>query len=186
LRVRRQSPAKAIAPQPSGARRRGDQAAEVNVTKQPDGGPTFHHSTVAGLAVFKTTNRLASVRLAVLDRCRSGMAPLFRATVRYLGAAAHRRRGIEICHFVAFERENARLRAVREIRERASLDVDRKHVGRFIDRVGAEIGCTIALFSSGVPLMRLFEANLSRSERTTVIENLPLASAIIVPFGLGP
>jgi len=50
-------------------RRRGDQAAEVNVTKQPDGGPTFHHSTVAGLAVFKTTNRLASVRLAVLDRC---------------------------------------------------------------------------------------------------------------------
>jgi hypothetical protein len=68
------------------------------------------------------------------------MAPLFRATVRYLGAAAHRRRGIEICHFVAFERENARLRAVREIRERASLDVDRKHVGRFIDRVGAEIG----------------------------------------------
>src|SRR5262249_17061779 len=46
--------------------------------------------------------------------------------------------------------------------------------------------CTIALFSSGVPLMRLFEANLGRSERTTVIENRPLASTIIVPFGLGP
>lgn len=36
MRVRRQSLAKAIAPQPSGARRRGDQAAEANVTKQPD------------------------------------------------------------------------------------------------------------------------------------------------------
>ena len=85
-------------------------------------------------------NRLESVRLTLLDRCRPGMAPLFRAPVSHLGAAAHRRRGIEICHFVAVERENARLRAAREIRERASLDVDRKHVGRFIDRVGAEIG----------------------------------------------
>ena len=64
---------------------------------------------------------------------------LFRATVRYLRAAAHRRCGIEICHFVAVERENARLRAAHEIRERASLDVDREHVCRFIDRVGAEI-----------------------------------------------
>ncbi|MGA7164199.1 MAG: hypothetical protein WBX37_09645, partial [Pseudolabrys sp.] len=41
LSVRRQSLAKAIAPQPSGARRRGDQAAEVNVTKQPDGVQLF-------------------------------------------------------------------------------------------------------------------------------------------------
>ena len=40
--------------------RQGDQAAEVNVTKQPDGGPTFHSSNVAGLAVSKTTNRLAT------------------------------------------------------------------------------------------------------------------------------
>jgi hypothetical protein len=67
------------------------------------------------------------------------MAPLFRATVRYLRATAHRRCGIEICHFVAVEREHARLRATREIRERASLDVDREHMCRFIDRVGAEI-----------------------------------------------
>ena len=60
--------------------------------------PTFRSSTAAGLAVSKTTNRLASVRLAVLDRCRPGMAPLFCATIRYLGAAAHRRRGrLRVC-----------------------------------------------------------------------------------------
>src|SRR5215831_18889376 len=46
--------------------------------------------------------------------------------------------------------------------------------------------CTTTLFSSGVPLMRLFEANFDRSERMTMIENRPLASTIIVPLGLGP
>jgi hypothetical protein len=70
LRVRRQSLAKAIAPQPSGARRRGDQAAEANVTKQPDVVQLF--TPQIGWPLFD---------LPSLTGAAPGMAPLFRATV---------------------------------------------------------------------------------------------------------
>src|SRR5262245_37112335 len=55
--------------------------------------------------------------------------------------AAMRRRGVEIGHLVvAVEREDARLRAAGEIRERASFDLDRDHARRLVDGVGPIIG----------------------------------------------
>src|SRR5262249_48935010 len=54
---------------------------------------------------------------------------------------AMRRRGVEIGHLVvAVEREDARLRATGEIRERASFDLDGDHARRLVDGVGPIIG----------------------------------------------
>ena len=82
---------------------------------------------------------MSALRLIAADAAPR-IASLFRTPVSHLGATPHRWRGIEIRHLVVAERENTRLRAAREIRERASLDIDHEHVGRFIDRIGAEKG----------------------------------------------
>src|SRR6266571_1571151 len=46
--------------------------------------------------------------------------------------------------------------------------------------------CMTALFSSGVPVMRLLEANIGRSERSTMIMKRLLAPSISEPIGLRP
>src|SRR6516162_3965739 len=66
---------------------------------------------------------------------------LFGAPIGDFGSAAHRWGRVEIRDLIiAPEREDAGLSAAIKIRESASLDVDGKHVCRFIDIVSAEIG----------------------------------------------
>src|SRR5262249_61439527 len=67
---------------------------------------------------------------------------LLGAPIRHLGRlAAMRRRGVEIGHLVvAVERQDARLRAAGEVRERASFDLDGDHARRLVDGVGPMIG----------------------------------------------
>ena len=81
MRVRRQSLAKAIAPQPSGARRRGDQAAEANVTKQPDGVQLFTPALPPVWPCLRPQIGWPLFDLPSLTGADPGMAPLFRATV---------------------------------------------------------------------------------------------------------